>query len=117
MNRSGESVGKLLHYYKLIAAEYLLIIHDDKDLLLGKLREKVESGSGGHKGVSSIMNALGSEVFHRLKFGVGHEDQKIPTDAFVLQKFSEEEEAKLPGLITTAVKKVQDWLRKIPPMT
>lgn len=103
MNLSGQSVAGLVTFYKIDTSNDLLITYDDKDMLFGKLRERYEGSSGGHNGIKSIVANIGTENFPRLKFGVGHEDQKIATDAFVLQDFSEEEEAELPDIIAEAV--------------
>lgn len=110
MNLSGTSVQQFVNFYKLNPSEDLLVVYDDKDMLFGKLRERSDGSSGGHNGIKSLIECLGTESFHRLKFGVGHEDQKIPTDAFVLQDFSKEEREMLPDLIDQAVKKIEDWL-------
>ncbi|MGE3278443.1 MAG: aminoacyl-tRNA hydrolase [Candidatus Altimarinota bacterium] len=112
MNLSGKPIREFTNFYKLQASDDLLIIYDDKDMVFGKIRERNEGSSGGHNGIKSIIAELGTEHFHRLKFGVGHEDQKIPTDAFVLQNFSEEEEQQLPALIDEAVEKIEAWLSK-----
>lgn len=112
MNNSGKAVAKEVKFYKLDPTKDILVVSDDKDMLFGKLRERSEGSAGGHNGLKSIIAELGTENFHRLKFGVGHEDQKIPTDAFVLQNFSKDEEEKLPGLIEEAVKKIEAWLAK-----
>lgn len=112
MNNSGEAVAKKVKFYKLDPSKDILVISDDKDMIFGKLRERSEGSAGGHNGLRSIIEHLGTESFHRLKFGVGHEDQKIPTDAFVLQNFSKEEEELLPDLIGKAVSKIKEWLGK-----
>jgi len=110
MNLSGQAVSSLVSFYKLNPEEDLLICYDDKDMLFGKLREKQEGGSGGHNGIKSIISSLGTEQFHRLKFGIGHEEQNIPTDAFVLQKFTESEEEQIPSLIKEALQSIEQWL-------
>lgn len=112
MNNSGKAVANEVKYYKLDPSKDILVVSDDKDMIFGKLRERSEGSAGGHNGLKSIIEHLGTENFHRLKFGVGHEDQKIPTDAFVLQNFSKEEEELLPGLIDSSVKKIEEWLKK-----
>lgn len=112
MNLSGGPTRDFTHFYKLDPAKDLLIISDDKDMVFGKIRERSEGSAGGHNGLKSIIEHLGTENFHRVKFGVGHEHQKIPTDAFVLQNFSKDEEEQLPDLIAEAVKKVEAWLAK-----
>jgi len=111
MNLSGKSVASLVNFFKLNPSQDILVCHDDKDMLFGKLRERSEGGSGGHNGIKSITSSLGTEKFHRLKFGVGHEDQQIPTDAFVLQNFSkEEEDEELTDLIDESVVLIEKWL-------
>lgn len=112
MNNSGKAVAKKVKFYKLDPTKDILVVSDDKDMIFGKLRERSEGSAGGHNGLKSIIEHLGTENFHRLKFGVGHEDQQIPTDAFVLQNFSPEEEKLLPEFIDSSVKKIEEWLRK-----
>jgi len=112
VNLSGKAVASLLNFYQLDPQGDLLVVYDDKDMLFGKLRERQEGSSGGHNGIKSIIDSVGREAFHRLKFGVGHEDQRIPTDAFVLQPFTEAEERLLPELIDEAVSAVEGWVRK-----
>jgi PTH1 family peptidyl-tRNA hydrolase len=70
MNLSGLSVGRLVKKYK-VALSDLLVIHDDLDIPLGKIRLRGGGSSGGHKGVSSIISSLGSEDFPRLRVGIG----------------------------------------------
>lgn len=110
MNLSGGSVQQFVNFYKLDVKEDILVCFDDKDLIFGKLRERSEGGSGGHNGIKSLIKHLGTEQFHRLKFGVGHEEQDIPTDAFVLQKFSAAEEEQIPGLLAQCTEKMKKWI-------
>ena len=110
MNLSGESMQQFVNCYKIDPKEDLLVCFDDKDLPFGKLRERNQGSSGGHNGIKSLIKCLGTEQFHRLKFGVGHEEQLIPTDAFVLQNFTSEEEKEIPGLLKQCTEKIQDWL-------
>ncbi len=70
MNRSGESVVRLVRKYK-VKLEDLLIIYDDMDLPFGKIRIREGGGSSGHKGMNSIINELDSEEFPRLRVGIG----------------------------------------------
>lgn len=110
MNLSGKSVPAILRFYKADPAKDLLVISDDKDMVFGKLRMRSIGSSGGHKGLQSIIDCLGTDLFHRLKIGIGHENQLIPTDDFVLQKFSKEEEEQLSKIINNAVKKILEWM-------
>ena len=70
MNRSGESVRDCIHHYGL-KIDRLLIIHDDLDLPMGRIKVVRDGGAGGHKGVSSIIHLLGSSEFSRVKIGIG----------------------------------------------
>jgi peptidyl-tRNA hydrolase, PTH1 family len=97
MNLSGEVVSKILSFYKLDHANDLLVIHDEKDLPLGAIKEAFASGSAGHNGVQNIIDELGTKDFARLRVGVETRsaDSPLPTDVFVLQRFTDEELGKL----------------------
>jgi peptidyl-tRNA hydrolase, PTH1 family len=103
MNNSGQTV---LHVQKKhnIKTEDIIIIHDDLDLLLGKIRIKTDGSAGGHNGVQSIINHLGTEKFIRLKIGVANEKRNlIPAEKFVLQNFNTEEKKQLEKIKEKAV--------------
>jgi len=93
MNLSGQAVLEICQYYKVNFEKDLLVIHDDVDLPLGSLRASFASSAAGHNGVQSIIDALGSQNFSRIRIGVENRtDKKLPpTDAFVLQNFTPEE--------------------------
>jgi len=109
VNLSGKSVACLVHKHK-IPLSALLIIHDDLDLPLGKIRLRQSGSSGGHKGMNSIISALGSEDFPRIRVGIGRPEvkgQSISEDAivnYVLSDFSPQEEA----IIRPAIAKVAE---------
>ncbi|GHS96973.1 peptidyl-tRNA hydrolase [Bacteroidia bacterium] len=89
MNLSGEAVRSLMSFYK-IPLENLIVVHDDMDLKLGDIREKMGGGSAGHHGIESIDAAVGKD-YRRLRIGVGHpRDAGSPTDSsdWVLGKLS-----------------------------
>lgn len=86
MNLSGDSVIKYINYYDIDIND-ILVIHDDLDMELGKIRIVYDSSSGGHNGVKSIISNLNSQKFTRLKIGIAH-DKKIDTRDYVLGKFS-----------------------------
>lgn len=90
MNLSGESVIKVVNFYKIDIND-ILVIQDDLDIELGKYKIKRNSSSGGHNGIKSITELLKSDSFARLKIGIG-KDKNIPTDKYVLGKFSNEEQ-------------------------
>lgn len=99
MNLSGQAVQGFASYYK-VDPEDVLVVHDDIDLPFAKLRIAVSSGSGGHNGVSSIIEHLGTNAFYRLKIGVGRPDERIDTADHVLMGFDKEERP----LIDAAIK-------------
>ena len=70
MNRSGQAIGSLVKYYK-IPHEQILIVYDDVDIALGQIRIRPFGGSGGHKGISSIIDRLGTDNFPRMRLGIG----------------------------------------------
>ena len=90
MNRSGESVSLLVRRFN-VAPEDLLIIYDDLDLPLGKIRLRPEGSSGGHKGMESIIACLGHESFSRLRVGISRPQGEHDTIDHVLGKFSPSE--------------------------
>lgn len=103
MNISGKSVSAILNYYDIDLAD-LCIIYDDKDMEFGKIRFRQEGGSGGHNGIKSITEHLGTEEFPRLKIGVANElTEKMDTADFVLTRFSKEEQEELPQIIEEVV--------------
>lgn len=89
MNRSGESVRRLLADLKG-GPNDLLVIHDDMDMALGRIRIKTRGGHGGHRGVSSIIDSIGTDRFVRIKVGIGRKSGVDPAD-FVLGKFDSSE--------------------------
>lgn len=89
MNSSGISVQKAMKYYD-IGIEDILVIQDDMDLPFKKYKIKMNSSSGGHNGIKSIISSLHSEAFCRLKVGISH-DKNGDTINYVLGKFSKEE--------------------------
>jgi len=74
MNRSGPPVQRLSSYFK-IKSENILVIHDDIDLALGRVKIKEKGGDGGHKGIKSIIQSLGGGEFLRLRIGIGRGDE------------------------------------------
>jgi len=91
MNDSGKAVGPLSRFFG-ITGEDLLIVYDDVDLQLGELRRRDAGSAGGHKGMSSIIVALGTEDIPRLRIGIGsNRDAGLSSEAYVLQQFEKEE--------------------------
>src|SRR5215813_15595 len=111
MNASGSSVAAALRFYK-IAPEQLLVIHDELDLPFGRLQLKRGGGAGGHRGLSSLIDSLGTDDFARLRFGIGKPegpDAKERVIGFVLSGFSSEERQALGDLIERAADAAEAW--------
>jgi len=90
MNASGEAVRSLWRYYEN-ALERLVVIHDDADLALGRVRLRAGGGAGGHRGVASLIDALGDPGFLRVKVGVGRPPPGCETAAYVLAEPRDDE--------------------------
>lgn len=109
MNLSGLSVAELAGYYK-IAGKDILIIHDDMDLPLGKIRLRRKGSSGGHNGLKSIIQELNTQEFWRLKIGVGRPKEDMDVINHVLSNFNKEEAKLLGEILERAEKAVMLWL-------
>ncbi len=102
MNLSGQAVSRLVKYYK-IPLESLLIVYDDVDLPLESIRIRPNGGPGGHKGIASIIEHLGTNKFPRLRLGIGRPPGRKNAAAHVLQDFTEEENEFLEVTLERAV--------------
>lgn len=93
MNLSGKVVKEITSFYKVDVTKNLLVIHDEVDLPFETIREAHGNGAAGHNGVQNIIDELGSKDFARIRIGVESRDpgSPLPTDEFVLQKFSTDE--------------------------
>ncbi len=91
MNLSGESVRELVDFYKIDSEDELIVIYDDISLDVGKLRMRAKGSAGGHNGIKSIIAHTGSDVFKRVKIGVGNKPPKMDLADYVLGSFSSEE--------------------------
>lgn len=106
MNDSGKAVQDLMAFYKIEAAN-LVVVHDELDLPFATLRIVSDSSAGGHNGVSSVIETIGTKTFTRLRIGVGSEKRgKVPTATFVLLPFSLFERLKLKGVISQAAEAI-----------
>jgi PTH1 family peptidyl-tRNA hydrolase len=110
MNNSGLCVKKLFKCYKIPAGD-VLVVYDDVDLKPGQIRFKKEGSSGGHRGMASVIEALGTENINRLRVGIGR-DSGLDTSIYVLADFSRQEKEMLPEVITEAVSICRDWVKQ-----
>ena len=109
MNESGKAVAPLAHFYK-VAPERLLIIYDDLDIPLGTVRFRSDGSSGGHRGVQSTIQHLGTQAFPRLRLGIGRPPGRMDPAAYVLQSFSPAEEPNAWDVVRLAGTLIEDWL-------
>lgn len=91
MNESGRAVGFIASYYR-VSPQNIIVIHDDLDIELTRLKAVVNRGAGGHNGITSIINHLGTKDFVRIRFGVGRpKSENASASKFVLSRFGAEE--------------------------
>lgn len=95
MNLSGESIRSLVDYYKVDEESELIVIYDDVSLGVGQLRIRKKGSAGGHNGIKSILSELGTDVFLRIKVGVGEKPRKYDLADYVLGHFSKEEKEQM----------------------
>ena len=117
VNLSGSSVACLVRKHDIPLSD-LLVIYDDLDLPLGKIRLRQSGSSGGHKGMNSVISTLGSEDFPRIRVGIGHpqmEEQSTNEDAivnYVLSDFSPQEEAIMKPVIVKVAEAIDCFLSR-----
>lgn len=95
MNLSGESIRGLADYYKIDEETELLVIYDDVSLDVGQLRIRKKGSAGGHNGIKNIIAQLGTDVFPRIKVGVGEKPRHYDLADYVLGHFSKEERVQM----------------------
>jgi PTH1 family peptidyl-tRNA hydrolase len=112
MNLSGGAIVPLARFYR-VSPGHLLVVYDDLDLPLGSIRLRSEGGSGGHKGMQSIIEALGGQrAFARLRIGIGRPPGQMDPAVYVLQDFSADERRELEDVLDQAVRAIEVWLRE-----
>ena len=124
MNESGRSLGAFMRFYRIEPAE-LLVVHDELDLPPGTVRLKMGGGTGGHNGLTDIIEVLGTKEFWRLRVGIGHPGDKNRVPDYVLEKPRREEQELidppfdrsldlLPRLATGRLQDAMAWLHTSP---
>ena len=101
MNESGRQVGPLADFYSVDPAD-VIVIHDELDIDFGRIRLKLGGGEGGHNGLRSSANALGTKNFQRVRIGVGRPPGRKEPAAFVLETFSSNERPEIPTICEQA---------------
>ena len=110
MNLSGESIRAALDYYKL-TNEDLIVIYDDISLDVGEIRIRTKGSAGGHNGIKSIISHLGTDVFDRIKIGVGDKPKGYDLADYVLGKFKENEVKNMEEAVINAKKALELMLQ------
>ncbi len=110
MNLSGQPISKIINFYKIPFHE-IIVIHDDIDIPLGKIKIVKNKGDGGHKGIKSIIQKIGNKSFIRIRIGVCPEKKPKNPEVFVLEKFKEEEESTVNSTLKETTKAI-DMLTK-----
>ncbi len=101
MNNSGEAIRQIMDYYK-VPYENLVIIYDDVDLDVGRLRIRAKGSSGTHNGMRSILNHIKTEDFPRIRIGIGKAPVRMDLADYVLSRFSEDERKQVNSAIENA---------------
>ena len=109
MNSSGKAVGAVAEFYR-IPVDRLLIVLDDADLPFGQLRLRPGGSSGGHHGLESIEQHLGTREYVRLRVGIGRQSGAREITSYVLGRFSSTETPLLDKVLTVASDQVECWL-------
>lgn len=102
MNRSGQSVQALAHFYRIEPAE-MLVVHDELDIPPGQLRLKFGGGLGGHNGLKDITSHLGTQDYWRLRIGIGHPGDRNDVVNYVLKPPRKEEAGEIDAAIDRAL--------------
>ncbi|MEL6928465.1 MAG: aminoacyl-tRNA hydrolase [Cyanobacteria bacterium J06600_6] len=110
MNRSGQSVRAVTDWYK-VQPSSVLVVYDDMDLPVGRLRIRASGSAGGHNGMKSIIAHLGVKEFPRLRIGIGKSDQS-GTISYVLGKFAPQESKAIEEILYVSVKAIELSLKQ-----
>jgi len=114
VNQSGQAVSALANFYK-IDPEDIIIIHDDLDLPLGKIKVRIGGSGGGHHGVESVIKDLGTDQFVRVRLGIGNEKShsgehkriSFRAEEFVLEQFISKEKSEVKQMIRQGIKALE----------
>ncbi|MFD2617450.1 aminoacyl-tRNA hydrolase [Terrilactibacillus laevilacticus] len=105
MNRSGEAVAPILKFFK-VSVDDLIVVYDDLDLPIGKIRLRQKGSAGGHNGIKSIISHLQTQDFKRVKIGIGRPDGHEKVVNYVLQRFSKEQMIEIAPAIERAAEAI-----------
>lgn len=111
MNLSGECIVPMMDYYEVNDDE-IVVIYDDLDLQVGKLRLRQKGSAGGHNGIKSIIQHLGSQEFNRIRIGVDRPKNGMKVPDYVLSNFSEDEKIEMIHAVKNSANACEDWITK-----
>ena len=111
MNASGKAVAALKQFYK-IELEDILVIHDEMDFAVRKLAFAKDGGDAGHNGIRSVIDALGSDAFVRLRIGIDRPKAPLKKEDYVLQPFDTEEVPTMELVKERASEAAYDWAKQ-----
>lgn len=111
MNLSGESIRALMDYYH-IQVENLVVIYDDLDLPVGKIRLRQKGSAGGHNGIKSAIAHLGTQEFNRIRIGIDRPVPGMSVPDYVLGRFRKEELVTLESAVKKSASACEAWLEK-----
>jgi len=109
MNASGEAMEVLARRYRP-APDQIMVVYDDVDLPLGAIRLRKQGGSGGHRGMESVIAHLGTLAIPRLRCGIGAPPEGMDTADYVLSPFAPEEENTARDMVDRAVSALESWI-------
>ena len=101
MNESGRQVGPLAKFYSVMPAD-IIVIHDELDIDFGRIRLKLGGGEGGHNGLRSVADSLGTKNFQRVRIGIGRPPGRKDPAAYVLEAFAAAERTEVPAICEQA---------------
>ncbi|MDX2049675.1 MAG: aminoacyl-tRNA hydrolase [Rickettsiaceae bacterium] len=110
MNLSGESAYLIKKFYK-IDNDNIIVIHDDLDIFLGKVRHKIGGGSAGHNGIKSLDQYIGSN-YHRIRIGIGRPAPPKEVSSYVLEDFADTEKDKLKSILENIADSINNFAQK-----
>ena len=110
MNFSGESIRELVNYYKIDPETELMVIYDDISMDVGRIRMRAKGSAGGHNGIKNIIAELGTDVFPRMKVGVGEKPKGWDLADYVLGRFSDEENEVMRRMLAKGSDACRDFI-------
>jgi PTH1 family peptidyl-tRNA hydrolase len=108
MNDSGRAVRPLMDYFD-VDLEDMIVVYDDMDMPVGKIRLRQKGSAGGHNGIKSIIAHVGTQAFNRVRVGIDHPDKESVVD-YVLGKFRKEQETDFEIGVQNTIKALEDWI-------